>query len=702
MISIKNLKFKIKLRLSYIILAAIFTVVIGNDLYQMLKINNYKDQIYADYIAPTKEVDAISREFEGLKSTLLKFSIPSFEPELNNNITSLSNSQELIDTALATLIKKYAATSIEEDLKNISKSWNDYKSLVIDGTISAAATKDYELAAVVATTSGEEIGKKILSNFKNLKDDLNQKGEMLNMSLSDAITSSRVVIVIGILLGMLFFFVVFFYMVKSLMLPVQYMKSVVSKFSVGNFNDKVEVATKDEFGELGGMLEQLRHSQHEKIKAATEISKGNLDIEIKVLSEDDELSESMLKMIGNLRNLIDELKSITDEIIEGKVTKRGNPEKFDGVYKEIIAGVNATLDALFTPIKVSVEVLAEMAKGNFDARVRGDFKGDHTLIVNSINSLGESLTDILSNIAEMVNLTASISEQISSSTEEMAAGAQEQTAQANEVVLQVEEMTKTIMSTSKNATLASEASRKAGQVAREGGIVVNKTVEGMNKIADFVVNAAGKIQNLGKNSEQIGEIVQVIDDIANQTNLLALNAAIEAARAGEQGRGFAVVADEVRKLAERTTKATKEISDMIKRIQEVTGNVVVSMSEGKDEVETGKELAQKAGKSLEEIIQSSDAVLDVVNQVAAASEEQSATSEQINHNVETISRVTSESAAGIQQIASAADELNRMTNNLRELIAKFKFATTGEFKPHGNGDGKSKQISHREDKLLTN
>ncbi|MFZ6031784.1 MAG: HAMP domain-containing methyl-accepting chemotaxis protein [Melioribacter sp.] len=702
MISIKNLKFKTKLRVSYIILGAICTAVIGNDLYQMFKINDYKDQIYADYIAPSNEVDKIYREFEGLKNTLLKFSIPSFEPELNSNLTKLSKSKEVIDSALANLTQKYAGTSIEEDLTSINKSWSDYKSLVIDGTISAAAIKDYELAAVVATTSGEEIGEQILSNFKNLKDNLTQKGEALNSNLSDAVSSSRLVIFFGIAFGTVFFFFVFFYMVKSLMKPVQYMKDVVGKFSVGNFKDKVAVATKDEFGELADMLEQLRHSQHEKIKAATEISRGNLSVEIKTLSEDDELSDSMLKMIGNLRNLIDELKSITDEIIEGKVTKRGNPEKFDGAYKEIVAGVNATLDALFTPIKVSVDVLAEMAKGNFDARVKGDFKGDHKLIVNSINSLGESLTDILSNIAEMVNLTASISEQISSSTEQMAAGAQEQTAQANEVVLQVEEMTKTIMSTSKNATLASEASRKAGQVAREGGEVVNKTVEGMNKIADFVVNAAGKIQNLGKNSEQIGEIVQVIDDIANQTNLLALNAAIEAARAGEQGRGFAVVADEVRKLAERTTKATKEISDMIKRIQDVTENVVVSMSEGKGEVETGKELAQKAGKSLEEIIQASDAVLDVVNQVAAASEEQSATSEQINRNVETISKVTNESAAGIQQIAGAADELNRMTNNLRELIAKFKFAANGEFKPHGNGDGKSKQISRKEDKLLTN
>lgn len=693
MISLKNLKFKAKLRVSYFILGALCTVVILNDLVQMFRINNFKDQIYSDYIAPSNDIDLIYREFEGIKNTLLKFSIPSFESQLEKNLKSLDRMKNSIDTSLSKLLEKYKNTDIEKDLIEVNKSWKDYKSLVIDGTISAAAIKDYEIAAEVATTSGEEIGEKMLSNFQNLKQNLSTKGETLNTNLSDAITSSRIVIIAGMIAGLLFFLYAFTKVVSSLTKPVEYLKNVISKFSVGNFKEVVQYDSKDEFGELSDMLEQLRHAQHEKIKAAIEISKGNLDVEIKVLSEDDELSQSIEVMVGNLKNLISEMKNLTDEIINGKITQRGDADKFYGAYREIISGVNSTLDALFMPIKEGIEVLEEMAKGNFNARVKGEFKGDHKLIVNSINTLGESLTNVLWNISEMVNLTASISEQISSSTEQMAAGAQEQSSQALEVVTQVEEMTRTILSTSKNATLASDASKKAGQVAREGGEVVEKTVDGMNRIAIFVEKASEKIQALGKNSEQIGEIVQVIDDIANQTNLLALNAAIEAARAGEQGRGFAVVADEVRKLAERTTKATKEISDMIKRIQEVTENVVESMSEGSTEVKTGKTLAQKAGESLKEIILASDAVLDVVNQVAAASEEQSVTSEQINRNVETISKVTNESAAGIQQIASAADELNKMTSNLKELISHFNF--------ENKNNGQSKAISFRE-KLLTN
>jgi len=203
---------------------------------------------------------------------------------------------------------------------------------------------------------------------------------------------------------------------------------------------------------------------------------------------------------------------------------------------------------------------------------------------------------------------------------------------------------------------------------------VEDTVAGMKKIALVVKQSAETVQELGRSSDQIGEIIGVIDDIADQTNLLALNAAIEAARAGEQGRGFAVVADEVRKLAERTTKATKEIAGMIKKIQLDTKGAVSSMEEGTKQVDEGIKMADKAGASLHEIVGISQRVTDKVSQIAAASEQQSSASEQISKNVEAISSVTSETAAGVQQVARAAEDLNRLTENLQQLLAKFNLS----------------------------
>jgi len=213
--------------------------------------------------------------------------------------------------------------------------------------------------------------------------------------------------------------------------------------------------------------------------------------------------------------------------------------------------------------------------------------------------------------------------------------------------------------------------------------VVEETVAGMKRIAEVVNRSAGTVRALGKSSDQIGEIIGVIDDIADQTNLLALNAAIEAARAGDQGRGFAVVADEVRKLAERTTKATKEIAGMISAIQGDTSGAVASMEEGTREVDSGIALADRAGRSLREIVTMIQNLTDMVSRIAAASEEQSSASEQIAKNVEAISAVTGETAQGAGQIARAAEDLNRLTENLQQSIRKFSIDAGAEVRVPG-------------------
>jgi methyl-accepting chemotaxis protein len=378
--------------------------------------------------------------------------------------------------------------------------------------------------------------------------------------------------------------------------------------------------------------------------------------------------------VDTLRTLVFDLKNLTQSAREGHLENRTDELKYNGAYAEIVNGVNKTLDAIILPVKESTNVLEIMATGDLSIRMKGEYKGDYQLIKNSINKLGESLSGVLNEVNRAIQATASASSEITSSAEEMAAGAHEQSAQTTEVAGAVEEMTKTILETSKNSSIAAESAKNAGLLAKEGGKIVAGTIKGMDRISQVVSKSAMTVQTLGKNSDEIGEIIQVINDIADQTNLLALNAAIEAARAGEQGRGFSVVADEVRKLAERTTKATKEISTMIKKIQIDTIEAVKSMEEGTNEVEKGKLLADKAGYSLKEIIKSAEQVVDVITQVAAASEEQSSVSEQISKNIEGINNVTLESAAGIQETARASEDLTRLTVNLQELISRFKIS----------------------------
>jgi methyl-accepting chemotaxis protein len=348
-------------------------------------------------------------------------------------------------------------------------------------------------------------------------------------------------------------------------------------------------------------------------------------------------------------------------------------------------------------VSLILDEMNKFANGDLSVCLENNNDDEVGKLSQGLNKAVESIRKLLTTMSEVVQATASAANQISSSTEQMAAGAQEQSSQATEVAGAVEEMTKTIFETSKNTSLAAEASKNAGKIAKDGGKVVDETIQGMDRIADVVRNSAETVQALGKSSDQIGEIIQVIDDIADQTNLLALNAAIEAARAGEQGRGFAVVADEVRKLAERTTKATKEIASMIRQIQKDTTGAVESMQKGTEEVENGKHLARKAGDSLNQIISGVDKVVDIVSQVAAAGEEQSATSEQISKNIESISNVTHESASGIQQIAHAAEDLNKLTFNLQELVSRFTInESSGKFSVQQNGKLRKSAIKYGE------
>ncbi len=342
-----------------------------------------------------------------------------------------------------------------------------------------------------------------------------------------------------------------------------------------------------------------------------------------------------------------------------------------GALGIIIVGF-VVMRSVVAPVRHLAQNADQVAQGDLTVTMEMETKDEIGSLADSFNQMVQSLRATIEQVTEASSSVASASSQISSSTEEMAAGARQQTEQAEMVASAVEEMANTIVENSQNAAKTVETAQQAGDAAVEGGKIVEETVEGIKRIAAVVEKTAVTVQELGRSSDQIGEVVSLIEDIADQTNLLALNAAIEAARAGEQGRGFAVVADEVRKLAERTTKATKEIGGMIKKIQQDTQEAVVSMHEGTAQTEAGIKLADKAGRSLKEIVGVSHTVTDMVKQIAVASGQQSTASEQIAKNVESITNVTNETAIGTQQIAKAAEDLNRLTEHLQQLIGQFR------------------------------
>lgn len=311
-------------------------------------------------------------------------------------------------------------------------------------------------------------------------------------------------------------------------------------------------------------------------------------------------------------------------------------------------------------------------QGDLTFRLPADSNDEVGKTAAAFNRFMDQLQNIISRVKQATDRVASASAQLSSTSIQVEKGSNSQAHQATEAANAMEEMKATVTGVAKNASAASNFSRSSTEMAQRGGSVINEAVKGMKNIAQSVEGAAVVIDSLGKSSDQIGEIVSLINDIADQTNLLALNAAIEAARAGEQGRGFAVVADEVRKLAERTGKATAEIAKMIKTIQGDTKKAVVSMKQGTTEVENGVVLVNQAGKSLLQIVDGSQRLSDMIAQIATAAEEQSAVSANVSDSVESIAHIAKENNSAVNQITGASEDLLKLSIDLQKMVGLFK------------------------------
>ena len=316
----------------------------------------------------------------------------------------------------------------------------------------------------------------------------------------------------------------------------------------------------------------------------------------------------------------------------------------------------------------------DIARGEGDLTKRLTYDGRDELgaICGSFNQFIEKLHGIISQVSDSASQVASASNQLRITAEQIATGTEEVAAQTGTVATASEEMSATSGDIAHNCLMAADTANRTSDTARSGASVVQDTINGMERIAARVRGAAATVENLGARSDQIGAIVGTIEDIADQTNLLALNAAIEAARAGEQGRGFAVVADEVRALAERTTRATREISEMIKAIQGETRGAVVAMEEGVSEVEKGTESSMKSGEALEMILAQISDVTMQVNQIATAAEEQTATTSEITGNISQVTDVVNSTARGATETAAASSQLSREAEHLQSLVGQFK------------------------------
>ncbi len=334
---------------------------------------------------------------------------------------------------------------------------------------------------------------------------------------------------------------------------------------------------------------------------------------------------------------------------------------FIGIYLSIMATVRKLAEGTRT-----------MAGGDLTVRINLDCQDELTLVGDSFNQMAGSFNHLLRKVQETASSVSTAADELASSSAHVSTSSQEQSSAAGSMAAAIEQMTVSIDLITTNAKSAQQTSTQSGELSVESARIVEGAVREMQQIAETVNQSAQIIEELGHNTAKISAIVSVIKEIADQTNLLALNAAIEAARAGEQGRGFAVVADEVRKLAERTTQSTQEISSMIHSVQTGTENAVGSMKNGVARVAQGVAMSQQAGSAIGKVQEGAGQVVKSVNEISIALHEQSAASNDIARSVERIAQMAEENSEAVTSVASTAQQMKFLSNGLTDEVRRFR------------------------------
>ncbi len=407
-------------------------------------------------------------------------------------------------------------------------------------------------------------------------------------------------------------------------------------------------------------------------KALQAMSHGDLGTRLNLHRTDEigMLAASMDQLADTIHAMVGEADRLTRAAVEGSLATRGDEAKFEGVYRTIVKGVNDTLDAVIDPLRVAARHIDRIARGEIPRPITDQYRGDFDLLRSNLNTMTDNLREFNGDLQTGLSVLAASSTEILVTVSQVAAGAAETATAISQTSTTAEEVKQTAQLTATKARGVQEVAARTETVGDAGRRAVAETLEGMRHISDQMAGIADAVVRLSEQGQAIGEIIATVNDLAEESNMLAVNAAIEATRAGEFGKGFAVVAQEVKSLAEQSRHATTQVRSILFEVQKATSAAVMATEQGSKAVAAGVKQAADAGESIRVLVGSVSEASQAAVQIAASSDQQLAGMEQIAAALNSIRQATSQNMAGSLQLETSARSLQELGGRLKDLVDK--------------------------------